>query len=432
MPGWWVEVRTFLERLWVRTAAFCLLAVMAAVVALPFEGSLSDTWLRYARDEALNDLLAILSSSMLVIATFSLGTMASAFATASQTATPRAEPLLLGDSGSQTAVATFVGTFLYAVVAQLGLGLGLYGEVGRLVLFGVTLTLLVVIVATLVRWVDEVARLGRVHHTVDRLGDAAKRAARAMGADPHRGGYPFDELPDGFDVCARQVGCVRYIDPNAFGEVVEEHPGMRIYLRVRAGSFCHPGRPLLRVVGVPVEEARRCADRLRQGVHLGHRRSLRDDAEFGLIALSEVASRALSPGVNDPGTAIDVLAALAEVLYAWAEGDRERVVEDVPRPWLFVPSPDVAGALERAMLPVLRDGAGQLEVQEQAQRSLAAIAACHPLLEEPSFMLARRACDLAGPALPDDGSRESLRRRHQDLFRKRHEMMHRKLVSQLN
>lgn len=405
-------MHAFLDRLWVRTAAFCALALVAAVVGVPLNYELSRDLEPLTEGPALGQLLNILSSSMLVIATFSLGTMASAFATASQTATPRAEPLLLGDSRSQTAVATFIGTFLFSVVAQLGLGLGLYSASGRVVLFGLTVVLLVAIVGTLVRWVDEIARLGRVQHTIDRLTEVAVRAAERVGASPHFGGYPYAELPDGEDVLADRVGRVQNIDVGAFDELARDAGG-EVWLRVRPGAFCAPGTPLLRLVGWSHDTIDDARARAAKAIALGDRRTLDHDPAHAAVALSEVGSRALSPGVNDPGTAIDVVRALVSVFVAWAQADGSRDPGDVERPWLRVPDPDVTGALDRAVLPLIRDGAAFLEVQLMLQEGLAAVAHAHPRLEAAALELAGRACALSGEALPDASSRDALQRAYE-------------------
>ncbi len=414
MPDWWFRLRSFLRRLWVRTALFCLLAVLAAVIGLPVDLSMGDYLARFAEPEAIEQLLAILSSSMLVIATFSLGTMASAFATASQTATPRAEPLLLEDSQSQTAVATFVGSFLYAVVAQLGLGLSLYTAGGRLVLFVITLVLLVVIVATLVRWVDEIARLGRVHHTIDRLVAAAGDAAARRGSDPYLGGQGYTDLPAGVDVLADALGSVQNVDVTALERVRSELPGAGgVYLRVTPGDLCMPTTPVLRLVGWSDDAVQALLDRPCPSVaRIGARRSLMADPGFGLIALSEVASRALSPGINDPGTAIDVLSGLARVLQRGVDAALDRDASEVRRPWLFHPESRHEEMLDRTFLPIIADGSARLEVQLHVQQTLAGIASLHPDLDGPSTQLARRACRIASDALPDDESRTALADAH--------------------
>lgn len=60
---------------------------------------------------------------------------------------------------------------------------------------------------------------------------------------------------------------------------------------------------------------------------IGDRRTLQHDVDFGLLQLEDVALRALSPGVNDPNTAVDVVhrmgAVLLEIL---ARPEPERVL----------------------------------------------------------------------------------------------------------
>jgi uncharacterized membrane protein len=43
-----------------------------------------------------------------------------------------------------------------------------------------------------------------------------------------------------------------------------------------------------------------------------------EDPRFGLITLSEIASRALSPAVNDPGTAIQIISSYVRLFSLWA------------------------------------------------------------------------------------------------------------------
>ncbi len=55
-------------------------------------------------------------------------------------------------------------------------------------------------------------------------------------------------------------------------------------------------------------------------------RTFEDDPRFGLIVLSEIADKALSPGVNDPGTAIDVIGTLVRLFTLWqSPPEKERL-----------------------------------------------------------------------------------------------------------
>ena len=101
-------------------------------------------------------------------------------------------------------------------------------------------------------------------------------------------------------------------------------------------------------------------------------RSFDQDPRFGLIVLSEIASRALSPAVNDPGTAIDVIGTIVRVLTPW--GQRNADAAKVRFPRLRVPAIGADDLLVDAMAPIARDGAAMVEVGIRLQKALHALA----------------------------------------------------------
>jgi|GEM_PF-2436099 len=52
---------------------------------------------------------------------------------------------------------------------------------------------------------------------------------------------------------------------------------------------------------------------------IGRDRLFDDDPRFGLVVLSEIAARALSPAVNDHGTVIDVIGTIVRLFAKWQE-----------------------------------------------------------------------------------------------------------------
>jgi len=65
------------------------------------------------------------------------------------------------------------------------------------------------------------------------------------------------------------------------------------------------------------------AERLRGMVALGEERTIEQDVAFALRILVDIAIRALSPAVNDPTTAVQVLGALEDLLLLIGESDLE-------------------------------------------------------------------------------------------------------------
>ena len=84
-----------------------------------------------------------------------------------------------------------------------------------------------------------------------------------------------------------------------------------VVLRVAVGEVRHHGQPLADVVGATSE---RDVERLRRLFGFARERTMVQDPLFGVRQLVDIAERALSPGVNDPTTATQVVDALHGIL----------------------------------------------------------------------------------------------------------------------
>ena len=94
----------------------------------------------------------------------------------------------------------------------------------------------------------------------------------------------------------------------------------RVSVLAMPGKFVGPGSLLARVAPQNQDsESRVDLDRVASAFRIGRTRTFDEDPSFGVIALSEIASRALSPAVNDPGTAIDIVRTLVRVVAGFLE-----------------------------------------------------------------------------------------------------------------
>ena len=105
-------------------------------------------------------------------------------------------------------------------------------------------------------------------------------------------------------MAATGTGYIQIIDFAGLDRIARDAQ-CRIELRLRPGDFVHPDVVLLAVVGTELDP--RLADRLRGCFSLGAMRSPSQDIEFLIDELVEIALRALSPGINDPFTAVTAL-----------------------------------------------------------------------------------------------------------------------------
>lgn len=402
-------LRRELRRMWVRATIYCALAIVTALV-----GALVKTWIpeslagRIGAD-SVGNLLGILAASMLAVSTFSLSTMVSAYGSASTNATPRAARLLIADSSAQGALATFIGAFLFSVVGLIALSTGIYGDSGRVVLFAATVLVIVLITLTLLRWIEQLSSFGRVGATINLVEDVTRRAVRRYLDDPHLGAAPSPGVPDdAVRIDTREIGYIEHVDIALLAELAAEHDG-EIHVAALPGVFATPGRALVATRGLPATEA--VTRRVRSAFTISDERSFEQDPRFGFVVLTEIGSRALSPGINDAGTAIDIIGTATRLLCEWARETPAEARAEIRHARVFVPAVTVDDVFGDVVVPIARDGAAVVEIAIRLQKGLAAIAACG----NPDFAAAARhhaglAMARAMAALDFEPDREVLRR----------------------
>ncbi|MHA6298136.1 DUF2254 domain-containing protein [Devosia sp. CAU 1758] len=384
------KFRQIAQRMWFLPAAFSLVAVLTVVIAFAMSGLVPDKLPFTLSSEAVESILTVLASSLLTVAVFSLSTIVSALSSASASTTPRAVPLIVGDRSAQTSISVFIGAFLFSIVGIIGLSANIYSEAGRLLLFAVTLAVVVLVVAALIRWIGQMSSIGRVGETVSKVGTATEKAFKTVPGEGLLGCRPLDGEPSGEPVFSRKTGYVQHIDLSRLQELAEDND-LLVTITARSGAYAAPDRPLLLVAGTLEEDL---ADRLANAFTVGTARTFESDPRFGLIVLAEIASKALSPGINDPGTAIAVVGTLVRVL-------TERPVEDSELKYerLLVAPLDPDDLMADAFRPIARDGAGNIEVMLRMIAGLKTLANCRPELESAAHGMIKDAAERGAAAM---------------------------------
>ena len=451
----WLWIKDRRNRLWVTPMLTALLAVQL-VFAAKWVGSF---WLAERlpdiKADTIDDLLTVIAGSMLAVATFSLGILVSALSSSATTATPRATELLMGDDDTRGAIGSFMAAFTFAVVAKTALGVGYYDVPGRFVLFVSTLVVLTYVVFRLLLWVKTLSSLGRLNDTVARIEKASRKTLTAHARRPRLGAAaPPDNPGPGTPIRAEDIGYLCHLNLSGLQEVASE-ANCTLHLHVRPGSFVSPDTVIAtawshhqpaKITDINTGEApppTPRAEAVRACLVLGATRSYDQDPRFGLIVLSEVALRALSPAVNDPGTAIGVLATLTRLVVeadsamadqrteakaarqarteaeagADVDADAGADADDIEFDRITLPELDMRTLVADGFAPIARDGAGMLEVGIRLQKMLATIAsnASAPIAQE-ARLQARRAMERGQTALSHPDDRRELQALHHELF----------------
>lgn len=226
MPKKWFWLVTRLtRRIWFRATLFSLLAVATALLAIVVAPLIPAGLSAQIGADAVDNILGIIASSMLTVTTFSLSTMVSAYSAATSNVTPRATRLVMEDSTTQNVLATFVGSFLFSLVGIIALTTGAYGDQGRLVLFIVTIGVIMVIVVTLLRWIDHLSRLGRVTEMTQRIEEGTIRALREWRLAQNLGGLRLEgdkHTQHNFPIFSSEIGYVQHVDAAALSSLADD------------------------------------------------------------------------------------------------------------------------------------------------------------------------------------------------------------------
>ncbi|MGB7373857.1 DUF2254 domain-containing protein [Pontixanthobacter sp.] len=320
------EIRFFWARLlanyWFFPAVFSVLAALLATTMIAVDRSgaaemLNNAgWLVPARPTGAADMLTVIAGSMIGVAStvFSITLVAVTYASGNYG--PRLLTNFMEDRGNQLSLATFIGSFVYALIVLRSVRAEdetpaggtaaaaadtLPGFVPQLSLL-VAYLLMVVCVAVLVFFLHHIPSSIRINTVLEKIGTKLISAIRKT--------YPVEdefsesiEQVGGTPVLADGHGYVQMIDFQDLEKTAREHD-CTLSLKVRTGDFVHRDLPLLEVDG---GDAEKLASVLRGYFTLGASRTPEQDPQFLIDELVEIGLRALSPGINDPFTAITAL-----------------------------------------------------------------------------------------------------------------------------
>jgi uncharacterized membrane protein len=327
---------------WFYPALFSILGLVLGVTMIwvdvrGFANGLVDApWFVAVRPQGALTILSVMAGSMIGVAATVFSITIAAVAYASGNYGPRLLTNFMEDRGNQLSLATLIGAFVYALVvlravrvAAESAATDIDGFVPQAALV-VAYLLLGLCVAVLVYFLHHIPSSIRINTVLEGIGKRLLRTIRATypledsfcEPAPSRGGRPLD---------APAAGYVQLIDFEGLEQTARKE-GCVLSLRVRTGDFVHRGVPMMDVAGADPEAIESA---VRKCFTIGPVRTPEQDPQFLIDELVEIALRALSPGINDPFTAINALHWLGAATSEIARRDLRRNVckdnaEDCP------------------------------------------------------------------------------------------------------
>ena len=329
-----------------------------------------DAWFLFqGTSSGARELVSTIASAMITFTGVVFSITVLVLQLASGQFSPRVLRSLLGDRHTQAAMATFVGTFVFA----LGLLLSIRGSsddvqalVPALSVF-VAFAFVLVSVGVFILYIHHISHSVRAITIITRIGDETRHTIEGMFPDVARGADDEDEPasnPEARDAAPAIVrstdrGALARVNSSRLFELACKHDAL-VELIPMVGDFVPYDAPVLRYWPAERTEVACALDAL----VFESERAPDQDPMFGIRQLVDIAQRALSPGVNDPSTAVQVLDAIHDLLRMLSRRefpDPVRVDQDgVPRLILHRPSWD---AFTHLALDEIREaGAGSSQV----------------------------------------------------------------------
>ena len=242
---------------------------------------------------------------------------------ASSQFTPRVLRSFTEDRANQVVLGVFIGTFTYSllVLRTVRSEIEDYARFVPALAVAGALVLTILSIGCLIYFINHIARSIQAEYILERVAEDALVVVDHLFPEDLGEPYlnesnesPWDSAQEVAVVRASRAGYLQAVDEKVLIETADQHDTL-LHLEKAIGDFVIAGDPLL---GVASEIDRKTYVRLAGAFQLGAERTRYQDVERGLIELTDIGVRALSPGINDPTTALVCIDRLTEVFAALA------------------------------------------------------------------------------------------------------------------
>jgi uncharacterized membrane protein len=301
-------------------AAVGLFGITYALDRAAFNGVFRvPSWALSGSPDAARQILTSVAAAIITVVGVVFSIVIVALTLTSTQFGPRMLRNFIRDPGTQLTLGTFVGTFVYSILALGSIGQESRGDFVPHISITVTLALLVVDLGVLIYFIHHIATQIQLPHVIASIaGDLAKaietqgQNVAATKAAPSAPAVLATLGSAGGTVAAPRSGYLQFIDRRTLVRIASG-ADVVIHMMLRPGHFLVQGHPYATVW--PADQAGVVARELAKSHVTGPYRTLAQDVSFGLDQLVEIALRALSPAVNDTFTAMTCIDWIGDSLY---------------------------------------------------------------------------------------------------------------------
>lgn len=279
-------------------------------------------WIWTGTPDGAREVLSTIAGSMITVAGVSFSVTIVALTLTSSQFGPRLLRTFVRDFGSQVVLGTFVSTFVFCLLALRAVR----GVEGQELVPYLSVTIGVVFslasLGVLIYFIHHLAHVIQAEHLIASVAHELKETIERMF--PEKLGEPGskpEEAPEKMPLEIQPARALIESDQSGYLQAIDHEDllsmacakDLVLQILPTPGRFVIKGRPLVRVCS-PGDVSQDVADSIRGCFIFGRRRTPTQDPEYAVHNLVELAVRALSPGINDPFSAMTCLDWLGEAL----------------------------------------------------------------------------------------------------------------------
>lgn len=271
-------------------------------------------------------ILSAIAGSMVSVATTAFSITIVALQLASSQFGPRLLRNFMRDTGNQIVLGTFISTFVYSLMVLRTINGVEENEFVPHIAVTCGIGLAISSIGVLIYFIHHSAASIQVDHVVSKVGHELDEVINRLfpkqigrGASKHRQELSASDIPVTFDcdtclIPAASSSYVQAVDTDQLMQIATES-NILLQLQRRPGDFVIKGSPLA-LVYFTAAVRKKLVEQINDAFVLGSQRTEQQDIEFSfsINQLVEIAARALSPGINDPFTAVRCIDQLSAAL----------------------------------------------------------------------------------------------------------------------
>lgn len=299
---------------WTLPAVMTLLAIAAALGSVALDNRLDRDWTSEfgwawsGGPDGARQVLSVIASSVITAVSIVFSITITTLAQTSAHFGPRVLRSFTADRGVQLTLGTFVATFVYCLLVLRTVRTQSGEEFTPFISVNIGIGLVLLAIAVLIYFIHHISQMIQAENLIASVGHDLRRLLPTLFPEPGHGPSPGAVLPEddywqeAGQVAGEASGYLQHMDRSRLLKLACDRD-LQLKVEVRQGEFVARGAPLLKVLPMAhIDE--RMRRKLRSCFVVGSHRTPMQDPLYALQQLVEIAAHALSPGINEPYTAL--------------------------------------------------------------------------------------------------------------------------------